>query len=55
MGHWEQIGVENRKTRERQAKWPQWRRELYRRAPEAVAAAWWIILMALVLRAFGLI
>ena len=55
MGHWEQIAVESRKERERRATWPRWRRELYRRAPEALAAAFWIILVAIGLRALGLL
>ena len=38
MGHWEQIGVENREARERRAAWPRWRRELWRYWNVAVPA-----------------
>lgn len=55
MGHWEQIGVENRKWRKRQAKWPRWRRELHRRSPTVIAAAFWLTLAAIGLRAFGVL
>ena len=55
MGHWEQIGVENRKSRERQAKWPRWRRELYRYGSTAIIAAPWVVSLAIGLRMFGLL
>ncbi len=55
MGHWEQIGVENRKKRERQAKWPRWRRELDRWTNGMPVIAAWIGLVAVVLWAFGLL
>jgi hypothetical protein len=55
MGHWEQIGVENRKSRERQAKWPRWRRELYRYGNTATIAAVWIASLATGLWLFGLL
>lgn len=55
MGHWVQIGVENRKWRERRAKWPRWRRVLHRYGATAFTAAFWIILVAIGLRAVGLL
>lgn len=55
MGHWEQIGVENRKERERQANWPRWRRELDRHANGAPIIVAWLALVAIVLWAFGLL
>lgn len=55
MGHWEQIGVENRKSRERQAQWPRWRRELYRYGNTAIIAWAWIASVAIGLRLFGLL
>lgn len=55
MGHWEQIGVENRKERERRAKWPRWRRELHSHADAAFTALSWVALVAIGLWAFGLL
>jgi hypothetical protein len=55
MGHWEQIGVENRKNRERRAKWPRWRRVLHRHADAAFTAAKWVALVAIGLWEFGLL
>lgn len=54
MGHWEQIGVENRKERERRAKWPRWRRELYRYSNTVIIAAAWGASMVACFRMFGL-
>jgi hypothetical protein len=53
MGHWEQIGVENRKWRERRAKWPRWRLELYRYTNAAPIIAGWLALLAIGLWAFS--
>lgn len=55
MGHWEQIGVDNRKERERQAAWPHWQREIYRYGKTAIIAAAWIASLAIGLRLFGLL
>jgi len=55
MGHWEQIGVENRKSREQQANWPRWRRDLYRYGNTAIIAAAWIASVAIGLWLFGLL
>ena len=55
MGHWEQIGVENRKERERRASRPRWRRELDRHVDAGAAVVGWGVLAAIGLRAFGLI
>lgn len=52
MGHWEQIGVENRKERERRAKWPRWRRELWRYGREVLNIAVWAVPIAAVVWAF---
>jgi len=55
MGHWEQISVENRKERERWAKWPHWRQNLYRYGNSAIIAAVWIASLTIGLWAFGLL
>lgn len=55
MGHWEQIGVENRKSRERRAKWPRWRRELYRYGSTAIIITAWVASLAIGLWLFGLL
>jgi len=55
MGHWEQIGVENLKRRERRAKWPRWRLELYKLAGDIFVAAGWLGLVMILLWVFGLI
>lgn len=55
MGHWEQIGAENRKERERRAAWPRWRRDMYRHADAAFCAVLWVALLAIGLWALGLL
>ena len=55
MGHWEQIGVDNRKERERRAAWPRWRRDFNRYGNTAIIAAAWIALLAIGLWLFGLL
>lgn len=55
MGHWEQVGVENRKERDRRAAWPRWRRELYRYGNTAIIAAAWLASVAAGLWLFGLL
>lgn len=55
MGHWEQVGVENRKAREGRAQWPRWRRELYRYSNTAIIAAAWIASLAIGLWLFGVL
>lgn len=55
MGHWEQIRRDNAAERERRAKWPRWRQVLYRHGNAAFAAAGWVVLVALCLRAFGVL
>lgn len=55
MGHWEQIGVGNLEERERRAKWPRWRRELYTFGNEVFVAAGWVGLVVALLWIFGLI
>lgn len=55
MGHWEQIGTENRKERERRAKLPRWRRELGRHADGLPIIAGWLALAAIVLWVIGLL
>lgn len=55
MGHWEQIGVGNLEERERRAKWPRWRRELYRLGEDVFVAACWVGFVVVLLLAVGLI
>jgi hypothetical protein len=55
MGHREQIGVENRGERERQASWPRWRQEIYRYSNTAIIAAAWVASLAIGLWQFGLL
>jgi hypothetical protein len=55
MGHWEQIGRDNATERERRAQWPRWCREMHRHGGAALAAAAWILLLAIGLWAFGLL
>lgn len=49
MGHWEQIGRDNRKERARRASLPAWRRALRRHAEAALVAAAWVAASVLVL------
>jgi len=43
MGHWEQIGVENKRARELLAALPPWRRRLNR---WGVPVAFWLLVIA---------
>jgi len=53
MGHWEQIGVENGKARERRAAWPRWRRAIDKHGVAALTTAGWIALLVIALRALS--
>lgn len=53
MGHWEQTGRDNAEERARLAALPGWRRAIIRHRSEAFAAAAWVGLLALVLKALG--
>jgi hypothetical protein len=56
MGHWEQIGVENRRWRERQARLPRWRRlDWFGYAMSLLAVGFWIGLGYLLLKAAGVL
>ena len=48
MGHWEQIGRDNREERARRASLPAWRRALRRHAEAALVAASWVVAGVLV-------
>ncbi len=56
MGHWEQIGEENRRWRERQAKLPRWRRvDWLDIAMTVLAVGFWIGLGYVLLKASGVV
>jgi hypothetical protein len=56
MGYWEQIGVENRRWRERQSRLPRWRRlDWFGYAMSLLAVGFWIGLGYLLLKAVGVL
>lgn len=46
MGHWQQIGEENRKVREARSRWPWWRRHGLLLAAVPVLAVLWLLMLA---------
>ncbi len=56
MGHWEQIGEENRRWRERQAELPRWQRvDWLDIAMTVLAVGFWIGLGYVLLKASGVV
>lgn len=55
MGHWEQTGRDNAAERARVATLPGWHRAIIRPRSEAFAAAAWVGLFAVMLKALGVI
>lgn len=46
MGHWQQIGEENRKVREARSRWPWWRRHALLIIAIPLSALLWLLILA---------